>query len=218
MRNEPWEALSGLGLTPTEVVVEHLSHNRWLTPGIWRVSVAGQPMVVKCLSPDRPAPETPGEAHWVNGVDEPRQWNYWAREGLAYRDRLVEIYQPGGIVAPLVLDAHYADDAIVLLLEFVEGRPGEQWAVADYAGAAAALGRAQGLYLSRSEVPDRPWLSRSFLRHYSSAKPVDWRLLDDDDDAWHPRPLEDRGWRGSSASRPVRTWPKGGTVGAKRAR
>ena len=131
MRRDPDDALSRLGLIPAEVTVEDLVHNRWLTPGIWRVSASGRPMVLKCLSPDRPLPETPWDAHWTTGAHEHRRWNYWAREGLAYRDRLVEVYEPGGIVAPAVLDADYADDAIVLLLEFVDGRPGEQWAVAD---------------------------------------------------------------------------------------
>ncbi len=140
-------------------------------------------MVLKCLSPGRPVPQTPWDTHWTSGADDPRRFNYWAREGLAYRDNVVDAYEPGGIVAPGVVEAYYGDDAIVLLLEFVGGRPGEQWAIADYVAASSALGRAQGRYLAGTPMPDVPWLTRGFLRGYSSGKPVEWRLLDDDE-AW----------------------------------
>ena len=89
--------------------------------------------------------------------------------GLAFRHRVVEIYEPGGIFAPALLDADYGGDEIVLLLEFVDGRPGDQWAIADYAAASMALGRGQGRFLTGTPVPDHPWLSRGFLRDYSGA-------------------------------------------------
>jgi hypothetical protein len=105
--------------------IEDLAHNRWLTAGIWADSSNGLHMVLKCLTPDREPPGSAWDAHWTKGAEDQRRWNYWAREGLAYRHRLVKVYEPGGIVGPELLAAHYADDLIVLLLEHVEGLPGD---------------------------------------------------------------------------------------------
>ena len=177
------EALACLGVDPSTASVEELAHNRRLTPGIWRVMIAGRSMILKCLSSERPAPTSAAEAHWTTGLEDPRRWNYWAREGLAYRHHIVEIFDVGGIVAPALLDASFADNEIILLLEYVDGRPGEQWDIADYALAARAMGRAHGHQLSSAALPEQPWFSRGFLRDYSGSKPVDWALLNDDH-AW----------------------------------
>lgn len=170
--------------------IEDFAHNRWLTPGIWAITLNGQRMVLKCLSPDREPPGSAWDAHWIKGADHPQHWNYWAREGLAYQHRLVKVYQPGGIVAPRVLAAHYTADLIVLLLEHVDGLPGEQWKIADYATAARSLGQAHGHLLSGEALPNHSWLSKGFLRQYSSEKPVSWGLLDSEE-AWH-QPLVER--------------------------
>ena len=74
----------------------------------------------------------------------------------------------------------------MLLLEWVDGTPGEAWPTASYGAAAEALGRAQAPFLRGRPLPSFSWLSEGFLREYSSEKPVQWELLDDDD-AWaHP--------------------------------
>jgi hypothetical protein len=183
-------ALELVGVDPDSVSIEELAHNRWLTPGIWTVSSEEQRKVLKCLAPDREAPASAWEEHWTARAGGPRRWNYWAREGLAYRHRVVEIYESGGIVAPRLLAAHYGDDAIVLLLEHVEGLPGDQWEIPDYAAAARSLGRAQGQSLTCDAVQEFEWLSCGFLQQYSSEKPVDWSLLDSDN-AWE-QPLVQR--------------------------
>ena len=170
--------------------IEELIHNRRLTPGIWAVTSNDQRMVLKCLTPNREAPGSAWDAHWAEGADDLRRWNYWAREGLAYQRQLVEVYEPGGIVAPELLASHYADDLIVLLLEHVEGLPGERWDVADYATASRSLGQAHAHLLTNQAMPDYRWLSQGFLRQYSSEKPVDWSLLDNDQ-AWQ-QPLVQR--------------------------
>ena len=121
-------------------------------------------MILTCLSSDRPAPTSVAEAHWTTGLEDPRRWNYWAREALAYRHHVVEIFEVGGIGAPALLDAYFADGEIILLLEYVDGRPGEQWDITDYAVAARALSRAHGHHLSGAPLPEHPWLSQSFLR------------------------------------------------------
>ena len=177
------DALARLGVDPSTASVEELAHNRRLTPGIWRVMIERRSMILKCLSSDRTDPTSAAEAHWTTGLEDPRRWNYWAREALAYRHHVVEIFEAGGIVAPVLLDAYFADSEIILLLEYVDGRPGEQWDIAEYAVAARALGRAHGHQLSGAPLPEQPWLSRSFLRDYSGSKPVNWTLLDDDH-AW----------------------------------
>jgi hypothetical protein len=170
--------------------VEDIPHNRWLTPGIWAVSSNGQRMVLKCLTADREPSVSRWDAHWTEGAHEPRHWNYWAREGLAYQHQLVDVYEPGGIVGPALLAAHSTDDLIVLLLEHVEGLPGEQWGPADYATASKSLGKAHGRLLGGHALSEYCWLSHGFLRQYSSEKPADWSLLDSDE-AWH-RPAVER--------------------------
>lgn len=186
--HDDWaDAARRVGLDPAALSLADLEHNQWLTHGIWLVASPDQRMVLKCLNANGRMSERASDAHWKAGADDPRRWNYWAREALAYRDRAVDIYEPDGLVAPALLAAHYGDDRIVLLLEHVDGLPGEQWAVDHYARASHALGRAQGRLLAGPRGLDHPWLSRNFLRQYSAEKPVDWSLLDSDDAWLHPR-------------------------------
>lgn len=148
--------------------------------------MSGEATILKCLGADRPVAQSPYEAHWAVGLDDPRRWNYWAREGLAFVHGITDSYEVGGIVAPRLLTDFGNDREIVLLLEFVDGVPGERWDVGDYTHAARALGRAQAPYVTDRPVSSFPWLSRRFLREYSAEKPVDWSLLHDDE-AWsHP--------------------------------
>lgn len=63
-----------------------------------------------------------------------------------------------------------------LRLEAVEGRHGAALTPDDLESAGRVLGVAQG----RPDRPDPPWLSRGFLRAYSTSRPADWALLDDD--------------------------------------
>lgn len=195
------EALTKLGVNPSDVSFEEMPHNRWLTPGIWGVSWPGQRAVLKVLSSDRPPPATAWDAHWTSGAGQSRRWNYWAREGLAYRHRLADAFEHGGIGSPALLAADYADDSIVLLLEHVDGRPAEHWDIEDYVTASRALGRAQGGFLAGSPRPDHPWLSRLFLRQYSSEKPVDWGLLESPE-AW-AQPLVQRNFPGKLRSEAI---------------
>jgi hypothetical protein len=175
-------ALARVGLDASSAEVNGVDHGA-LTAGIWRVSVPGRRMILKCVSADRPPARTSFEAHWATRLDDPARWNYWAREGLAFERGVMASYEPSGIVAPKLLAAHHGDRDFVMLLEFVEGVPAEQWSIAEYVRAARALGEAQARHLSDRPVVSYPWLSRWFLREYSSEKPVDWSLLSDDD-AW----------------------------------
>lgn len=181
------ELLERVGVDATEVVAEELPHNRWLSPGVWRVrSRAGQMAVLKYTGSDRSHGGTPWEAHWTARDRDTRRWTYWCREPLAYQANLAGAYDGSGIVAPVCLGVDVDGSEAVLLLEWVEGEPGEAWPVTFYGPVAEALGRAQAPFLLGEPLPPLPWLSGRFLREYSSEKPVAWGLLDDDD-AWaHP--------------------------------
>lgn len=177
--------LARLGYACEGAVVNQLAHNPWLSAGVWSVRMAaGREAVLKYVRSDRPRGETPWEAHWSARDQDPRRWTYWAREPLAYENNLTSAFSSGGIEAPARLASLLDDREAVLLLERVEGEPGERWVPDSFATAAEALGVAQASYLVGQTFPDFPWLTRSFLREYSTEKPVDWDLLHDDE-AWH---------------------------------
>jgi hypothetical protein len=143
-----------------------LTHNplNGVTGAIWRDGDA----VHKVLTRRRDAPE-----HWA-ASDDPRHWNYWRREALVYESALPERL---GLGAPRLLDlAETADGDLALRLEHVQGRHSASLTIDDLEAAAHVLGRSQG----RADLPDAPWLSRSFLRDYSGSRAVDWALLEDD--------------------------------------
>ena len=183
--SDPRELLDRLGVQ-ARVDPEPLAHNGWLTPGIWKVHTPKGAAVLKHLSAHRPSGKTAWEVHWSAGDHDPHRWNYWVREALVYRDRLIDAYAGSGLFAPEPLAVEVSDEDAVLLLSWEAGRPAELWEAAGYAPAARALGRAQGPYLVDRALPDREWLTRGFLRDYSTEKPVEWWALEDDD-AWaHP--------------------------------
>ena len=183
MLDDAVKALARLERDPSEFSIAEVPHNRWLTPGIWQVTSSSGRSILKCLGSERGAPRSGWDAHWTAGSDDPGRWNYWAREGLAYLNGTVDAYETAGIVAPHLISSDHDNDHFVLLLDFADGQPGEKWDIDSYAAAAAALGSAQGRMLTGSPALDHPWLSRGFLRQYSSEKPVDWTLLTDDE-AW----------------------------------
>ncbi|MBK9178774.1 MAG: aminoglycoside phosphotransferase [Acidimicrobiales bacterium] len=151
---------------------EELPHNRanGVTLGLWREWYRGSTAVVKAIGRRADAP-----AHWAPS-DDPRHWNYWRREILAYRTGLPARL---GLCAPEVLDVVAGpDDSTELRLEDVEGRHGAGLTIDDVAAAAHGLGAGQG---DPRHQPDHPWLSRGFLRAYTASKPFDRSLLDRDD-------------------------------------
>jgi hypothetical protein len=181
------ELLERLGVEASEVSADDLPHNQWLSSGVWRVRTsAGRAAVLKYTRSDRSRGETPWDAHWTARDQEPHRWTYWRREPLAYQHHLADAYAGSGITAPACLGAHVDDREALLLLEWAGGEPGESWPIASYGPAAEALGRAQAPFARGRALPPVSWLSRDFLREYSSEKPVEWELLDDDE-AWrHP--------------------------------
>jgi hypothetical protein len=127
------ELLERVGVDATKVVAEELPHNRWLSPGVWRVrSRAGQMAVLKYTRSDRSHGGTPWEAHWTARDGDTRRWTYWCREPLAYQHDLAGAYDGSGIVAPACLGVDVDGRQAALLLEWVEGEPGEAWPVTSY--------------------------------------------------------------------------------------
>jgi Phosphotransferase enzyme family len=181
------EMLARLGIDAGRGEPEELPHNRRLTPGVWSVRTGDdQPAVLKYLRADREPGETHWDAHWTARDQDPRRWNYWAREPLAYQHHLTDVYAEAGIRAPACLGSHVDEREALLLLEWVDGQPGDSWPVGLYAPAAEALGRAQARFLVGHPLPAFPWLSTGFLRQYSGEKVVQWELLDDDAAWQHP--------------------------------
>ena len=162
---------------------EPLPHNRWLTPAVWRVRAATSSFVFKRLARERDVGSTEWDRHWSARGSEATHWNFWEREALAYRRGIVDIYAPAGIVAPKCVLVDGGVDTVDLWLEDVEGLPGEAWNIEDYAAAGSALGVGQGRLSQFGGPAGLPFLSRRFLREYSSEKPVDWSLLRSND-AW----------------------------------
>jgi hypothetical protein len=181
------ELLGRLGIGASRDEPEELPHNRWLSAGVWRVrSGEGRPAVLKYVRSDWRRCETAWDAHWTAQHQEPHRWTYWAREPLVYQQHLPDVYAGTGINVPVCLGVQVDDQEALLLLEWVEGQGGESWPAGSYGPAAEALGRAQAPFLERRPIPSFPWLSRGFLRQYSSEKPVAWDLLDDDEAWQHP--------------------------------
>ncbi len=140
-------------------------------------------LIVKRMTRTRPRGDSAYEHHWTADSDHPTRWNYWAREALAYQSGVARSYDPAGLAAPRCVGVEITDLDAVIALEFVEGTPAEAWEITDYADSARALGVGQAAYLLDRSFPAADWLSRRFIRDYSTEKPVRWELLDDDG-AW----------------------------------
>lgn len=108
---------------------------------------------------------------WAGSPD-PRHWNHWRREPLAYLDGLpTTAFADAEIEGPRLLAADTRPDgSFALWLEDVSGPAGSRWTVPRIAAFAHALGTAQAPWTDR--LPDRPWLSRGWLRQYVSSKSI----------------------------------------------
>ncbi len=106
----------------------------------------------------------------------------WDREGEAYASGLLETL-PDGLAAPrcLGVDRH-AGTLWIWLEEVVDDRP--QWDVARYALAARHLGRLGGEYLAGRELPSHEWLSRDWVRSWSTYFSRTMPAILEDDDIW----------------------------------
>lgn len=132
-----------------------------------------------------PASRT-GVGHWTASSD-PEHWNYWHREAEVYTDAELRASLAGTglqLAGAQVVDH---DGGTTLWLEDVTGTAGADFTLDDHVATATALGRWQG----RPPLI-RPWSSRGFLREYSSSRPWDLTVVDDDA-AW-AQPLVRSAW------------------------
>lgn len=141
---------------------EPLQHNRsnQVTGGIWRVTGPDGTAILKHLTPG-----TDTHSHWAAG-DDPRHWNYWKREYLAYTTGAAAAYgHDTPISAPALLEAaERADGTLELWLEDVTGTHGRHWTTTQLAAFAHHLGRTQAHHATD---PEQPWHSRHWLRSYA---------------------------------------------------
>jgi hypothetical protein len=150
--------------SPLHTIAE-LQHNtgNQATGGIWRVSGPAGDAILKHLTPTGG-----GHAHWPASED-PRHWNFWQREYLAYTSGFAASYGiEAGIGAPALLAAgERPDGSRELWLEAVDGIHGRHWRVPMLADFARRLGIVQARH---RDTPEEPWQSTRFLRQYSGRR------------------------------------------------
>lgn len=123
---------------------------------------------------------------------QPTDFNYWKREALAYQSGLLDDLAPGLVAARCYGVGEQPDETVWLWLEDIKGEPGATWPLSRYALAARHLGRSQGPYLTDRALPDKPWLSRNWLRQWRAHRLVSVRneaniaLLSNHDTWQHP--------------------------------
>lgn len=99
-------------------------------------------------------------------TDVPAQWNYWKREFLAYSSGMLD--ELPGIAAPRLLGAADEDQLAYLWLEDVSEAAEGRWPTDRYVLAARHLGRFNGAYLAGRPLPDAPFLTRTYLRSWTT--------------------------------------------------
>jgi hypothetical protein len=176
------ELAAVLGAPPPAWTAELLTHNSFnaITAGIWRIRAGSRSFIRKVVAPGR-ADAAP---QWAASID-PTHWNYWRREILAYAEGVTLVYADAGIAAPALLAQFPLPGGAVALwlvdlLRDPATTPGPRWSIDDFRRFAHRLGLAQGRIARDPAALDRPWLSRQFLRRYTTAKPHDPALLDSD--------------------------------------
>ena len=116
-------------------------------------------------------------------TDAPAQWNYWKREFLAYSSGMLDVLP--GIVAPRLLGATDEDQLAYLWLEDVSEDTNRRWPTDRYVLAARHLGRFNGAYLADRPIPDARFLTRTYLRSWTTWIP--WLDSVRSPDSWsHP--------------------------------
>lgn len=167
----------------TEPIV--FNPNNPVTEVVERARWRDRPAVRKVIRPDGPVVVP----HWDSSSD-PTHWNLWNREDHAYTSGVADTFAADGVRSPELLERiERGDGSVELWLEDVAGRPGAEWEVADHARFARRLGAAQAR-ATPDRVPDRPWLSRGWMRAYALSRPPGPGIVEDDE-AWaHPVVVE----------------------------
>lgn len=171
------------GDSPVEVL--RYNRNNQTTVLVERVQAPTGTRVRKELRRPGPSSED-GAVHWAASTD-PRHWNYWHREAEVYRDEDLRASLAGTGLELAGAEIIDHDSGTTLWLEDVTGTAGPDFTLDDHVAAATAMGRWQG----RPPL-SRRWSSRHFFREYSTSRP--WDLAVADDDAAWAQPLVRATW------------------------
>jgi hypothetical protein len=100
------------------------------------------------------------------GHEDPADWDFWKREGLAYDAGLLRELAVG-FAAPVCYAVEENDpDSMTVWLEDVKQVGSTTWPLSRYGLAARHLGRFNGSYLSGRALPTWPWLSPGRIRSW----------------------------------------------------
>jgi hypothetical protein len=104
---------------------------------------------------------------WQESSTDPRSWDYWKREWLAYQDPLLQQMQ-GSLRAPRCLGAGEQGDAAVwMALEDLAELDQRPWPESRFGIVARHLGEFNGSFPADSAMPSPSWLSRDWLRGWT---------------------------------------------------
>ncbi|WP_454190823.1 oxidoreductase family protein [Paenibacillus sp. Marseille-Q7038] len=97
--------------------------------------------------------------------DDPRHYNYWKREILAYESGLLH-QLPGNFVAPECYEMEEKEGGMVWLwLEDMTGEKGN-WKEENYVYAAAKLGGFHAAYVNGRSLPEHAWINKYWMRSW----------------------------------------------------
>jgi hypothetical protein len=104
---------------------------------------------------------------WQESSTDPRAWDYWKREWLAYEDPLLQQMR-GGLGAPRCLGSGEQDDSAVwMALEDLSELDQRPWPESRFGIVARHLGEFNGSFLAGPIMPSPSWLSRDWLRGWT---------------------------------------------------
>jgi hypothetical protein len=116
------------------------------------------------------SPANLGRVNIGEGED-PSHWNYWKRELLVYQSGWLGTL-PEGLNAPQCFDAmELPGNTAALWLEDISDSYSGNWSLYRYALAARHLGRLNGIYTSRRELPSFSWFGKHRTRQWLEMVP-----------------------------------------------
>ena len=163
--------------------------------GIWRVSGSATTAVgeIRDWSAILKISRSPVGGMTPRGVapagwgEDPRHWNYWKREALAYQSGILADL-PGGVAAPRCYGVEDRPDGTIWLwLEEIVDESKESWPAERFVALATNFGSFGGSYLTIRDVPNQEWLESDWLRSWIDDAWASLVPLIEDPAAWdHP--------------------------------
>jgi hypothetical protein len=108
----------------------------------------------------------------------PDAWDWPLREGRVYASTMLD-HLPAGLSAPRCLgQIERSDGSEWTWLELAIDADSRPWPLSRYAEAARRLGRFNGAWLAAKALPDDPWLSRDWLKHWAERVAPEIGMID----------------------------------------